>query len=335
MTIDATLADQLLDAQVRYVMGQLRAPELTEQLERDLDDLLARAGELSLATLVDPEKVKPILRRLLSTAPASVAASEAVEVVADVLHDGPAEPFTAGDLADRQQIEALLDELFGMSDLAERALDRLAASPLVGTVAARFMGRIVGEVLQANRAVAEKVPGLGSLMSFGTSAASKMMGAADKQFEALVGDTAGKGAAFAVRRLNSIVIETLRDPTTRQALLQVWDLVAQEPVVGLGHYLEREEVYELAHALQGVVATAAATDHAGALADAVVDAFYARYGELPLRTLLDELGIERDDLLGDLRALAPDALQIVTEQMVRARLQPFFASPEVAQLLQR
>ena len=62
----------------------------------------------------------------------------------------------------------------------------LTRSPLVGTVASRFMGRIVGEVMQVNQAAANKIPGLGSLMSFGTGAASKARGAADKQFEAML-----------------------------------------------------------------------------------------------------------------------------------------------------
>ena len=47
-------------------------------------------------------------------------------------------------------------------------------------------------------------------------------GAADKQFESLLGDTVGKGGTYAVRRLNKIVVDTLLDPTTGEAALQVW-----------------------------------------------------------------------------------------------------------------
>ena len=171
--------------------------------------------------------------RALGTVPGSAAVSGIIELATSVVYDGPAEPYPLGDLVERAQVEVLLDELLALHPVLERALERLTASPLVGTIATRFMGRIVGEVLQANKAVADKVPGLGSLMSFGTTAASKMMGAADKQFEGLIGDTVGKGGTFAVGRLNRIIIETLRDPTTREAVLQVWDLVSVEPVVGL------------------------------------------------------------------------------------------------------
>jgi len=338
MTRQPSLADQLADAQVAWILDQLTGDELLALLARDVDDLLALAGRLRLADVVDPATIKPIVRRLLQSVPASTAAAEIVDAATDVVYAGPATPFGLGELVVREQVETLIDEGLALSGIAERALDRLTLSPLVGTVASRFMGRIVGEVLQANRAVAGKVPGLGSLMDFGTSAASKVIGAADKQFEALIGDTAGKSAQFAVRRMNNILLETLRDPTTREALLQVWDLLAEEPVGGVEAYADRQQVSRLVEAVHGIVATGAGTEHVAALADAFVDAFFATYGEHPIATLLDELQISRDDLLTDLAAVVPLALDAARkdgelERLVRVRVEPFFRSPAVTALL--
>jgi len=332
------VADQLIDAQVAYVLGQLTSSHLEQQVAAAVDDVLALAGKVTLNEVVDPASVKVVVRRLLASLPVSAGASELVEAVTEVVHEGPATQFTIGDLTDRDQVESLVDALLAQSHMVDRALGQLADSPLVGTVASRFMGRIVGEVLQANRAMAEKVPGLGTLMSFGTGAASKMMGAADKQFEGLLGDATGKGAALAVRRLNKILVETLRDPTTREAILQVWGEVEQAPVVGLGHYLEAAEVQGLAYQLQSVVATAAGTEHAAGLADAVVDAVFRRYGEHPTRSLVDDLGITRDHLVADIVAIAPQVLAAANadgsvERIIRARVEPFFRSPEVSQIL--
>ena len=217
-------------------------------------------------------------------------------------------------------------------------MERLTDSPLVGTTASRFMGRIAGEVLQANKAVADKVPGLGSLMSFGTSAASRAMGAADKQFEALIGGTVGKGGTFAVRRLNTIVIETLQDPTTRDALLQVWDLMAQEPVAGLSRYASREELAEVVDAVHELAVSTIATEQVAATATVVVEGFFDRFGGYTPTELLDELGLAREDVVGDLVRIAPgvvDALRETgdLEQILRAHLEPFFSSAEVAALL--
>jgi hypothetical protein len=222
-----------------------------------------------------------------------------VEMATTVAYDGPAEPYPIGELVDRERVEALVDSLLALHPVLERLLERLVASPLVGTVASRFMGRIVGEVLQANKAVTDRVPGLGSLMSFGTTAASKVMGAADRQFEGLIGDTVGKGGAFAVRRLNRIVIETLRDPTTREAVLQAWDLLAEEQVQGLSRYADRDDVDGVVDAVHELAAATVANEHVAHLAEVVVDAFFDRFGGSTPTALLDELGLSRDDVVAD------------------------------------
>lgn len=332
------LARQLLDAQVRHHLAQLSGSELDATVAGLVRGLLDASAGHQIDDLVDRQVVKDVVARSLRTVPGSAAVSGIVELAATVVYDGPAETYPLGDLVHRDHVEALLDHLLALHPVVERALERLTDSPLVGTMASRFMGRIVGEVLQANKAVADKVPGLGSLMSFGTSAASKVMGAADKQFEALVGDTVGKGGTFAVRRLNRIVVETLRDPTTREALLQVWDLLAQEPVQGLSRHATQEELGGLVDAAHELAIGTLAHARVAELGAVVVDAFFERFGGYTPRELLDALDLAEDELVSDLVRLAPAVVGALREsgdleRMLRDRLTPFYASAEVSELL--
>ena len=331
------LAQRLLDAQVAFHLERLSGDALAEEVATLAGDLLDAAGRHPIAELVDPETVKTIVARSLVTVPGSAAVGGFVELATQVVYDGPAAAYPLGDVVERAHVAAVLDELLALSPALERGLERLTASPLVGTMASRFMGRIVGEVLQANKAVADKVPGLGSLMSLGTSAASRMMGAADKQFEGLIGDTVGKGGTFAIRRLNKIVIETLRDPTTREAVLQVWDLAAAQPVGGVDPR-SREEVSRVVDAVHELVVSTLAQEEVARLGDAVVDAFFDRFGGYTPTELLDELDLDRDDLVADLVRLAPGVVDALRdsgdlERLLRARLEPFYSSPAARELL--
>jgi hypothetical protein len=333
-----SLAEQLLEAQVRHHLDRLSGDRLAATVSAFAEDVLDAAGSHPLEDLVDRDAVKAIVGRALATVPGSAAVSAIVEVASSVAYAGPDEPYPIGDLVERERVEALVDALLALHPVLERALDRLTASPLVGTVASRFMGRIVGEVLQANRAVADKVPGLGSLMAFGTSAASKVMGAADKQFEGLIGDTVGKGGTFAVRRLNNIVLETLRDPTTREAVLQVWDLVAQQEVVGLGTALTEGEISGVVDAVHDLAVVTAADEHVAQLGEVLVDALLDRFGGYTAGELLVELDLSGDDLVADLVTIAPRVLDALRdsgdlERILRAQLEPFYASEDVRALL--
>jgi hypothetical protein len=333
-----SLAQQLLDAQVGYHLERWSGDQLAATVGGLADELLAAGGRRQIEDLVDREAVTLIVVRAMDSLPASAAVSGILELVTAVVVEGPAEPYPVGELVDRSQVEALLDSLLALHPVLERVMEALADVPLVGTTASRFMGRIVQEVVQANKAVADKVPGLGSLVSFGTSAASRVMGAADRQFEGLIGDTMDRGGAFAVRRLNRVVIETLLDPTTRFAVLQTWDLLAREQVVGLSRHATQEQISDVAGALQDVAITALATDHAAHLAEAVVDGFFDGFGGYTPTELLEQLDLTREDLVADLVRLAAPVVGVLREsgdleQLLRARLEPFFTSAEVTRLL--
>jgi hypothetical protein len=334
-----SLARQLLDAQVAHHLARLDEDQLASTVARLAEGLLDAAGSRRIDELVDREVVTGIVVRALRDVPASAAVAGIVELATTVAHDGPVKSYPIGELVDRAQLEALLDELLALNPVLERALERLTDSPLVGTMASRFMARIVGEVVSANRAVADKVPGLSSLMSFGTSAASRMVGAADRQLEGLIGNTVGKGGTYAVRQLNKIVIETLRDPTTREAVLQVWDMIAQERMAGLGAHTTREELTGVVEAGHELVVTTLAGEHVADLAGVVVEAFFERFGGYTPTELLDELELSRTDLVADLVDLAPGVVGALREsgeleRIVRAELEPFYSSPEVVLLLE-
>lgn len=330
------LVDALIDAQTAYILDELGAIS-RETVAEVVDGLLKIAETVTLADCVPPQVAVDIIGQVRSRVPASVGAGEVVEAFLDVAFAGPSSAVTPSELIDREQLEAVLDEALGHVGLLEAILEDITSGPLVGALASRFIGRIVSEVMAANQAVADKVPGLGALVSFGTSVGAKVVSAADKQLEAVLGDTAGKSAAFAVRKLNTIAIDTLRDPNTRAAILEIWDQVSERPLTGLEGHIEREEISRLADAVRAMIATAADTEPAGDLAERLVASVYARYGSLPITELITDFDLDRNALVDHAHALATAACTAAlktdeVEVLVRRRVEDFFTRPEVVAL---
>ena len=339
MTSAPTTADRLLDAQVAWVMQELTGDRLHGVIERDLDELLAAGADVPLGAVATPEDVIEVVDLLLATVPSSDVASSVVQDTADQLHDGPPTPMVPADVIGREQVAELVDASLRLRPLVAQALDRLTESPLVGTLASRFVTRLVVDVLEANRSMAKRIPGVGSIVSFGTNAATKMVGVADKQVQALLGDTAGRGTAIAVRRLNSVVMSTLEDPSFRDAVLEVWDTWAEQPFDGVGDVVARDDLRRLASALQDVARTGATTEPARVFVATWIRTVFERHGDTAIATVLVDLGLSRDDLLAMATAVVPPLVAAAAsegrlEQAVRARLEPFFHSAEVAAILQ-
>lgn len=205
----------------------------------------------------------------------------------------------------------------------------------MSALAGRFVARLVGDVLQQNRQLAEKVPGVSSLFSLGLGAATKVRSLTVDQLLPGAGD---KGAQFAIRRTNGAARDLLRDPSMKAAVMQVWDLQAAEPIAALREYLTGEEVSELLAALRELVAAAGGTDYVAAVVEKVVDAVLDRHGGTDLATLLTEAGVERDELVHHVGAHVATAIRALHERdelapLVRRRLEPFFARAEVRALL--
>lgn len=320
-------------------MAELDADRLREAIPDDVDSVMEIAAEVRLDAVVTPDDVSRIIHRLLRAVPASTVASTLLATAVDALHDGPEEPVILADVVAREHVEALVDGVVGLHPALADALDELTESPLVGALASRFITRLVTDVLQANRAVAEKIPGMGSIMSFGTSAASRVISAADRPLQ-MVGDTANKGAAIAVRRLNAVVIDTLRDPLLRAAAMEVWDTQGTRPLRSPSASVSRDQVQDVAGVLQEIVIGAAPSAPLSRFVDTVVESFLGIYGPYPVATLIEDMGVSRDDVAAEAQALLPGMIAAARddgrlEQVVRDRLAPFFASPEVTAILAR
>lgn len=336
----------LLDAHVAWLVDRWTTGggtgDLDGVLADDVDLLLDLLEGLTLTDVVDPDALVEVVGRVLATVPASERAAGISRSGARALLADPPQPFALADVVERAHVEALLRLALSRVDLLEAALDRAARSPQLARLAGGFVGRIVADVLAANRAVAEKIPGVGSLVSLGARAGGRLKGAADAQLDALLGDTAGKGATLAMRRLTKVLADTLRDPGMVDALMEVHDLFADQPLPGPDELaaagIDPADLDRVVDLLHEVVAAAAPTQPVLEVVASILRGVLADHGDVPVPVLLDELGLSRDELVVHVLVLAPRALAAAhesgrLEDALRAHLAPFYASPGATAIL--
>jgi hypothetical protein len=332
MTAKDTAA-ALLDAQVEFVLHELTGKRLATVIARDVDDVLEIAGELAVSDVVDPDAVKGVLRGAAERLGGGALIADVALALADAIYDLPAsDEHELRSVVDRDPVEALVVKVLSMDRLHEEAMRRLNHSPLVATVATKFIGKIASDFVAQQRQMAERVPGAKSLFSLGQSAANRVLS------NPFVGDAANKGAKLAIKQTNSAVREVLKDAPLRGAAMEIWDLHAEAPISDLRAYLTKQDLREIVVLVHAIITSGRASDWVGELIDACVDAVLERYGDRDIASLLPELGATRDNIVADLRELLPPVIEAAKadgrlEKLIRDRLEPFFASKKVQTIL--
>ncbi|MBF6253631.1 hypothetical protein [Nocardia farcinica] len=338
MTEPREIAERLLDAQVDFVLAEVSGERFAQVVARDVADVLAVADTIGFGEVVGLDQGKQTVATVVDLMGGSPVLADMVGVFADAVYDHIAEntDYTLGEVVDREPVEALLEKVFGMHQAQERILDRLTESPLVATVAAKFVDKLIDDFLQANRERAEKIPGVGSLMSLGQSAANRSRKVADSS--SFVGDLAGKGALFALKRTNNAIREMLRDAPVHSAAMEFWDLHAGEPVSGLREYLTKKDLNELVLLCYEIAVTTREKEYFGLLVEQCVEVFYDKYRDYTLAAMLPELGLTADDITTEILRYGPAVIEAakrdgVLARLIRERLEPFYTSDTVLTIL--
>lgn len=332
-------ADRLLDAGVEYVLGEVSGDRLGEVLARDVDDLLDAADVTPLAQVVPREAVQATALTLVDRVGGSAVIEPLVGGIADAVYELSAnDEHRLGDVIDREQVQVLVRKVLSMPTLRDELLRRMGESPVVAQVASWFVTRLVSDVMQQNREMAERVPGVSSLLSLGDKAAGKVRGARSRHFDQFLGDLAGRGAQAALRRLTSAVQHTMHEAPIEDAAMEIWDLHADDTVSGLKEYLSKDDLRELAGIVADLVSILRQTEYFEALLGAGIGVFFDAYGERPLGEVLTEAGLSRADVLAEVQRYAPPVVEALKadgrlEKLIRTRLEPFFRSEQVLGIL--
>lgn len=326
------VADRLLDAQVDWIVGELSGKRFARVVARDVDDVLEVAATLIVREVVDPAAVKHAARHLVDTAGDAPIVAGLVVALADAIYDlAASEEYDLGDVVERDPVVALIAKVLSITSLHERALDRLGESAMATTVAVQFASRIVGDFVAQNRAKAERVPGARSLISLGTSAASRVKSVSDRALDPLIGDATAKGKVVALKATTNATRELIKDGLLQNAAMELWDLHADEPLSELRRYMSKQDLRELAQIVHEIVVTARNNEYVGLLLDAAIDVFFERYGDLDVAAVLELAGVDRDRLVTHLVAFGTPVIEAakadgVLAAQIRKRLEPFFGS---------
>ncbi|WP_067813145.1 hypothetical protein [Nocardia inohanensis] len=339
--IDAdAISDRLLEAAVAYIVDQVTGEALVEHADSILRDTFAVAETMKVSEVLAPESVQQTALSIIELLNSSALNRQLFEALADALYDLSAnDEFRLGEVVDREGVATLIATVLGMHTMFERGLDRFAQSPLVGTVAATFVNRIVAGAADAARTRAEKIPVVKSALSLGDRTVGKMLNAGDRAFGERLGEAGAAAAQYAVKRTNHAILTVIKETPLNEAALEVYDLFANEPVSDLREFIEVEELRALIGATFDLVTTVKNRDYLAELIGDATRILLGYYGDYTVAGLWKEVGVTPELLRDEFVRYAPPVIELAKQDgvlagLIRRRVAPFFRSDTVREILQ-
>jgi len=322
------LAQQLLDAQVAHLRQRLIGANSLQELVSFMDDVLARASHFTLNQLVQREAIHGVVRTYAFDLNLGGGILELIGEMARGLYQvWQQHPPRLRELIPEQNAEQWIEKIVELQPLRQQIIRQLQQSPLAKNLLSQLVIQIVQRQLPnwlaAQTAQQSQYSLRGKLMQ-------RLLLSEVQLVEWL-----SQHIATGIQHSDALDLD---DQTLTDFLQQLWigvrDVSLDQHAIGLSA-LDVEEFFVLVYEEWKHLRQ---TEHLQRWIYTGIDVFFEVYGDYAVTDLLDEVGVTRAHMLGEIERFAPIVLQALDQSgdltaLLKNQLQPFYQDPTTLKLL--
>lgn len=330
-------AQALLEAHTRHVMKQLSGDALDALVAAEAAaacDWLAARPVTALAT---PVLVRDfLLRNVFDITPSDTLLDQIGTLAVQALQS-PLNAETRLDaILDKQDFDYIAERLIEMEDARNAIVRAILQSHDVTHLISDIVYNGVKNYLAENSKIANKVPGVGSLLKVGKGMMERM--GTDTMVEGALKNYVHQNTRATMEMTERLVRQALESHKLRSASHKAWQKVhALRLEVATKHVTEAQvrETVTIGNRLWNHFRQ---TGYARGLLNELVETWFAKWGALPALSVLETIGLGRDRLAHEVTLFLRPLLQELVssghlEARVRVHLEAFYGSGEVDGLL--
>jgi hypothetical protein len=297
-------AEQLLDAQVAFMVDQISADNLQPLVETNLSHALEHAKSIKLG-----------------------------DVAREIYHHKIFDDHTPGDLMNQKEYREFVAKLAEMEDARKKLIAEVVSNPFYASMMSDLLYHGIQDYITTNP-LAKKIPGAQSMMKFGKS----MMDKASPNLEAALKKYVASNISATLRESERFLHKNLTNEKIIELAMDAWVDFRDLKISGFRNYLTTRDIEEAYVAGFEYWKHLRTTEFYKACTCAIIDFFFEKYKDTNLYDLLQDLYIREDMMVEDAMTFAPMVIEYLKEQgmlqdFIRRNLLPFYESEAVATLL--
>ncbi len=331
------VAQRLLDEHIAFELKGLTGKRLQQSLRTEVNALFSLCQNTRLDTVVTVDQIMGVIDRKVIAMEMGPGIPElAGESAAAVLEAH--QHYNLGDILDRERFAEFVDQALVLRHQREKLISEVLSHPLYSDLVASLVYQGIVNYLYEDNLISKSVPGVSSIMKFGSKWANKAVPGLDGTVEKRLKRYITGILPTLIKRSEQFLNEALTDAEIKDSLLAIWNELESHELADLQDNLGDWELHEFVVLGYEFWLNFRQTPYFRDCCQVVVSYFMDKYGKQPIGRLLDDLGVTEPMVMEELEAFAPPLMRTLKkegylEAMLRRRLSPFYQSAAVTDIL--
>lgn len=330
-------AQALLEAHTRHVMQQLSGDALKALAAEETAAACEWMASRPVKALATPEQVRDfLLRNVYDITPAD-ALLEQIGMIATRVLASPLNAETRVDaLLAKADFDYIAEQVISLEDARNDILHAIMKNHEITHLISDIVFNGVKNYLAENSKLANKVPGVGSLLKVGKGMMERM--GTDSMVEGALKSYVHQNTRATMEMTERLIRQALESHKLKQHAQKLWQRVHTLRLDVATRHVEETHVREVVTIGSRLWNHFRQTGYARGLLHELVEAWYAAHGDDSLMTVLESIGLDRARLPQEVQLFAePLVADLIAsghlEARVRLHLERFYASADVAKVL--
>lgn len=330
-------AQALLDAHTRHIMQQLSGKALDSLVDAEAASFCDWLAARPVTALADVARVRDFLLRNVFDITPSERLLEQIGTLAVRALKSPLNAKTRIDqVLDKREYELIASRLIEMEEERREIVHAVMQNPEVTHLISDIVYNGVKNYVAENSNIAKKVPGMSSLMKVGKGVMERM--GTDSMVENALKSYVRNNTRATMELSERLVLQALESDKLKKTSHHLWQKLHSMHLDKLTRYVKEEQVEEVVEIGAALWNHFRGTSYARDLLTELVEAWFEKWGNDSVLSVLETIGLDKQRLPGEVRLFLQPLVEELRssghlEARVRAHLEPFYTSAEVTGLL--
>lgn len=331
-------AEHLQQLQLQFLLKRIEGDGLRDTIAREAAAFYAWGDSTTLNSLIDLEKLKQHISRLVKTVPfteelRTLIVKSIVSAVESDLNDSA----TIQTLVPKKEYDKAISHYAQFERVRMDIVRLILESPIYSRLISDVLYHGIKDYVVAENPLVKNVPGVSSLMKLGAKSINKAMPKLEEAAEATIKKFINSNLRSSVDLSERILNNALSETNIRTIADHFWSALSEKEFGRAKKYVEEDKINESARLIEEFWYEVREAQYLHNMIHHVVDQVFARFGDRVLSDLLAKLGYDAAFVVPELQKMLPDllgrdAVKALAEDRIKATLAEFYASPEVAAL---